>query len=59
MEWQAVLALVLAVPVILIPVVLIWYMNMGGIYLAIKEAREKRAARAKGSREVTRGHKRE
>ncbi len=45
MEWQVILALVLAIPVILIPVALIWYMNVGGIYLAIKEARERRAAR--------------
>ncbi len=45
MEWQVILALVLAIPVMLIPVALIWYINIGGIYLAIKEAREKRAAR--------------
>ena len=47
MEWQVVLALVLAIPVILIPVALIWYINVGGIYVAIKEARARRAAREK------------
>jgi len=47
MEWQVVLALILAIPVILIPVALIWYINVGGVRLALKEARERRAARAK------------
>ena len=37
-----ILALVLAIPIILIPVALVWYINVGGIYLAIKEARERR-----------------
>ena len=52
MEWQVILALVLAIPVMLIPVALIWYINVGGIYLAIKEARERRAARAKQIEEM-------
>jgi len=47
MEWQVILALILVVPVILIPVALIWYINIGGIYLVIKEARERRAVREK------------
>ena len=47
MEWQLILALVVAIPIILIPVALIWYINIGGIYLAIKEARERRAAHAR------------
>ncbi|MBM2824346.1 MAG: hypothetical protein HW402_10 [Dehalococcoidales bacterium] len=45
MEWQVIVALVLAIPVILIPVALVWYINIGGIYVAIKEARARRAAR--------------
>jgi len=48
MEWQIILALVLAIPIILFPAAFIWYMNIGGIYAAIKEARERRAAREKG-----------
>jgi len=47
MEWQVILALVLAIPVVLFPAALIWFINIGGIYIAIKEARERRAARAK------------
>ena len=38
-----ILLLIVAIPIILIPGVLIWYINVGGIYLAIKEARERRA----------------
>ncbi len=43
MEWQFVVAIALAVPVILVPVALAWYLNVGGIYAAIKEAGKKRA----------------
>ena len=42
MAWQVVLALVVAIPVILFPVALIWYINVGGIYQAVKEARAAR-----------------
>jgi len=52
MEWYVILALVLAIPVMLIPVALIWYINAGGVYLAIKEAREKRAVREKMGKEI-------
>jgi len=34
MEWQIVVALVIAIPIILFPVVFVWYLNVG------KEARE-------------------
>jgi len=47
MEWQIIVALVIAIPIILFPVALIWYINIGGIYLAIKEARARRATRKK------------
>jgi hypothetical protein len=44
MEWQSIVALVVAIPVILFPVAFVWYINIGGIYTAIKQARTKRAA---------------
>jgi len=47
MEWQIVVALILVIPVILIPVVFIWYLNIGGILAVLTEAREKRLARKK------------
>jgi len=45
MEWYVILILVLGIPVILFPAAYVWYLNVGGIYAAIKEAREKKAAR--------------
>ena len=47
MQWEFVVALVVAVPVILFPVVFVWYLNIGGIYAAIKEAREKQVIQEK------------
>lgn len=48
MEWEFVVALVLAIPVILFPAALVWYLQIGGMYTAIKEARERRVARREG-----------
>ena len=45
MEWEFIVALVLAIPIILFPAAFIWFLNIGGIYTAIKGARERRAAR--------------
>ena len=47
MEWQFIVALVIAIPIILFPAAFIWYLNVGGIYVAIKEARARRVARRK------------
>ena len=47
MQWEFIVALVIAIPIILFPVAFIWYLNIGGIYTAVKEARAKRATRAK------------
>ena len=51
MEWQIVIALIVAIPVILFPAAFVWYLNLGGIYTAIKEARAKKAAREKEAKE--------
>jgi hypothetical protein len=37
------IALAVAVPIILLPVALVWYVNIGGLRAAVKEARERRA----------------
>jgi hypothetical protein len=42
-----IIALVLAVPVMLIPAALVWYINIGGIALALKEAKEKQVTEKK------------
>lgn len=36
MQWEFIIALLVAIPVILFPVALIWYMNMQGVYTGIK-----------------------
>ena len=45
MEWEFIVALVIAIPIILFPAAFIWYLNIGGIYAVIKEVRARRAAR--------------
>lgn len=48
-----IIAAIIAIPIILFPVALIWYFNVGGIYHAVKEARterEKKLATAKLTR---------
>ena len=45
MQWEVVVILVIAIPVILFPAAYVWYINIGGLVTLFKEAREKRAAR--------------
>ena len=52
MEWQVILALVLVIPIVLVPVAFVWYLNIGGVYAAIKEVRERRVTQQKGIRAV-------
>ena len=53
MEWQLIIALVIATPIILFPVAFIWYLNVGGIMSAIKATRAKRARRTAEKELVT------
>ena len=48
MEWQVILALVLGVPIILSPAAYVWYLNIGGIYAAIREKKATREVVVKG-----------
>ncbi len=50
MEWQIIVALVIAVPVIMFPAAFVWYTNLSGVYEAVKEARAKKAAQEKGAK---------
>lgn len=52
MEWQVILALVLVIPVVLIPAALIWYINVSGIYTVIRETQRRRTARKRALREA-------
>ena len=47
MQWELVVALVIAIPIILFPAAYVWYLNIGGIYSAMKESQAKRVAREK------------
>ena len=50
MQWELVIALVIAIPIILFPAAFVWYLNIGGIYAAVKEARERKVAYRKSVR---------
>jgi len=45
MQWEFIVALVLAIPIILFPAAFVWYLNIGGVYAAIKQVRHKKAIR--------------
>ena len=47
MQWEFIIALVIAIPLILFPAAFVWYLNIGGLFTAMKEARAKRVAHAK------------
>ena len=53
MEGQIIVALALAIPVILFPVAFVWYLNLGGLYAAVKDARVNKAAHEKKAATAT------
>ncbi len=36
MNWDIIIALIIAVPVILFPAAYVWYLNIGGIFSSLK-----------------------
>ena len=50
MEWQYIVALIIAVPVIIFPAAFVWYINLGGLYKAIKEYRARKAVKEKSKK---------
>ena len=52
MEWYIILALVLGIPVILLPVAFVWYLNVSGLYQVIRDMRQRRKRRARALREA-------
>lgn len=46
MQWELIVALVIAIPVILFPAAFVWYLNIGGIVQAVREARKAREKKA-------------
>ena len=47
MEGQIIAALVIAIPVVLFPAAFVWYLNIGGLVQAVREARARKAAEAR------------
>ena len=45
MEWQIIVAVVLAIPLIILPVAFVWYLNIGGILSALRAARAQRVSK--------------
>ena len=43
MNTATIIALVVAIPVVLFPAAFVWYLNLGGIVQAVREARAKKA----------------
>ena len=40
MDWQIIVALVIAIPIILFPVAFVWYLNIGNVVAAVREWRK-------------------
>ena len=43
MNITAIVALAVAIPVVLFPVALVWYINIGGMVAALREAKARKA----------------
>ena len=52
MQWELVVALVIAIPVILFPAAFVWYLNVGGLIQAVREARQAARERKPGTVEA-------
>ncbi len=46
MQTELIIALVIAIPVILFPAAFVWYLNLGGVFQAVREARAAKAKKA-------------
>jgi hypothetical protein len=44
LEWQIIVALAVMVPIILLPVMFVWFLNIGGLYTVVRRIRERQAA---------------
>ena len=52
MDTGIIVALAIAIPIIMFPVALVWYVNIGGIVQAAREARERRALQTEEAQTV-------
>jgi hypothetical protein len=47
MEWPIIVAIVVGIPIVLLPVVFIWFINTSGIYTVMRETRRRRVTQRK------------
>ena len=47
MQWQFIVALAIAIPVMLFPAAFVWYLNLGGLVQAVQRRKVKVAQEAK------------
>jgi hypothetical protein len=52
MQWELIVALVVAIPIILFPVAFVWFLNISGILTVWKESRARAKRRAKARQEA-------
>ena len=52
MEWQFIVALVVAIPIILFPPAFVWYLNISGILTVMKESKAREKKRVKARQEI-------
>ncbi len=52
MHWQIIVALVVMIPVILLPVAYVWFLNFGGLSAVMKRARGRSAEAKKAETEI-------
>lgn len=50
MQWEFIVALVIAIPIILFPAAFVWYLNIGSVFQSARETRRARAAREKSAK---------
>ena len=53
MQWEIVVALVIAIPVILFPAAFVWYLNIGGLIQAVQKAKATQAKKVAEATKVT------
>jgi hypothetical protein len=51
-EWQFIVTLVIAIPIVLFPAAFVWYLNIGSLYAAIKRRQTAREQDGKGTVEA-------
>ena len=47
MPWQVIVALIIAVPIVFLPLAFVWYLNAGGVITAMRGVHTKRAKHSK------------